>query len=87
MKLLNVLKHTKKELEVEFEGDDPTLLEIVVGKLNERDDVEFAAYSWKHPLIKKQTLYVRAKEEPLKIVEEVIKEAVKELKKVAKQIE
>ena len=47
---ISILKSNKNEIEFEILDKNPTLPEMIVHYLNQRDDVEFAAYNWEHPL-------------------------------------
>jgi len=48
---INIIKSSKTEIEFEILDKNPTLPEIIVHYLNQRDDVEFAAYNWEHPMV------------------------------------
>ena len=47
---ISIIKNSKTEIEFEILDKNPTLPEMIVHYLNERDDVDFAAYNWEHPL-------------------------------------
>jgi DNA-directed RNA polymerase subunit L len=48
---INIIKSSKTEIEFEILDKNPTLPEMLIHYLNQRDDVEFAAYNWEHPMI------------------------------------
>ncbi|MCX6773732.1 MAG: hypothetical protein NTY68_01910 [Candidatus Micrarchaeota archaeon] len=48
---INIIKSSKTEIEFEILDKNPTLPEMIVHYLNQRDDVDFAAYNWEHPMI------------------------------------
>ena len=47
---ISIIKNSKNEIEFEILDKNPTLPEMIVHYLNQRDDVDFAAYNWEHPL-------------------------------------
>ncbi len=71
---INLLKKEKKEIEFELGGgEDTTLAELIVFKLNQVPDVEFAAYKIEHPLVECPRIYVRTKKgDPAKVIEKVL---------------
>ncbi|MBN1923898.1 MAG: DNA-directed RNA polymerase subunit L [Nanoarchaeota archaeon] len=78
---LEVVNEEKNFLELSFEGDAHTLLNLLKKKLLEDSDVEFAGYNKPHPLINKSTLIVRTKKgDPKKVLKNSINEAIKDLK-------
>ena len=82
----SVLRLSKTELELEIDVKDPTLTELIAERLNTYKDVEFAASKWEHPLIAKPKLFIRAKKEPMKLLEKAIDEILKEVKVLDKEI-
>ncbi len=78
---INVLKKDKKEIEFEIGGNrDTTLAEILVFKLNELPDVEFAAYKIEHPLVTDPRVYVKTKKgDPVKVIEKALEALKKEV--------
>jgi DNA-directed RNA polymerase subunit L len=82
----SIIRMSKTELEVELDELDPTLTELIAEKLNTYKDVEFAASKWEHPLVGNPKLFVKAKKDPLKLVEKAIDELEKELKKIDKEL-
>ncbi len=70
---INLLKKEKTELEFEIVGEDTTLPELLVHKLNEMAEVETAAYKSGHPLTPKHMIYIKVKKgSPVKAVEKAI---------------
>lgn len=77
---VNLLKKEKTEMEFEIVGEDTTLPELLVHKLNEMADVESAGYKSGHPLYPKHRIYIRMKKgSPVKAVEKAIGEITKEV--------
>jgi len=78
---INVLKKGKKEIEFEIgRGQDSTLAEVLVFKLNQIPDVEFAAYKIEHPLVKEPRIYVKTKKgDPVKVIEKALEGLKKEV--------
>ena len=58
---IKVLKEEKNELEFEIVGEDSTLPEIIVHKLNQMPEVDFAAYKIEHPLVGSPRIFLRTK--------------------------
>ena len=77
---LEIVKSEKDFLEVSFEGDAHTILNLVKRKLIENKSVEFAGYNKPHPLINKSTLVIRSKENPKALLKKAIDEIIKDLK-------
>ena len=78
---INLLKKDKKEIEFEIGGgEDTTLGEILVFKLNQLPEVDFAAYKIEHPLTGCPRIYLRVKKgDPLKAIGKAITELKKEI--------
>ena len=84
---IKIIKNTKTEIEAELESDNPAIMEILINKINDYKDVEFAAYSWDHPLIKKQRFFVKVKKGEAKdVIEKAINEIKKEIKKIKEDV-
>ncbi len=56
---VSILKNESKELIVEFEEKDTTIPELIAGRLNEEDDVKFAAVAQDHPEAGKPRLILK----------------------------
>jgi DNA-directed RNA polymerase subunit L len=77
---INLLKKEKTEMEFEIIGEDSTLPELLVHKLNEMAGVETAAYRVGHPLIPKPRIYLKVKKgDPAKTIEKAAGELAKEV--------
>ena len=77
---INVLKKEKNELEFEIVGGDSTLPELIVQKLNQFPEVDFAGHKSEHPLIDKPKVFVRVKRgDPVKSIEKAVEELKKEV--------
>ena len=79
---LEVINRTKKQLEIKVKGENETLLNPIVQELLKMKDVEYATIETDHPNDPYRRLYVRlisgSKKDPIKL----IKDAVKQVKKV-----
>ncbi len=84
---VEIIKSSKTEIEVEVESDNPTIFELITGKLENDEEVEFTSYNWEHPLIKKQRFYIKVKKgNALEKLKKVVDEIKKELKEIKEQI-
>jgi DNA-directed RNA polymerase subunit L len=59
---INVLKLEENYLEMEFGGEDHTLLNLLQSTLIDEPDVEIAGYNKPHPLMDRSRLFVTVKE-------------------------
>ncbi len=59
VKGLRILEMSERELRVEIEGEDHTLLAPLVSKLLENEDVDIATYDIKHMLMSNPVLRVK----------------------------
>ena len=83
---VKVIKKEKNVLELEFDGADQSLAQVLAQKLNEDKDVEFAAYKLEHPLIAQPRLVVRTKKgDPSKLLLSKLKELKDEVADFKKQ--
>lgn len=83
----NVLRKEKTEIEFEIAGEDTTLPELLVHKLNQFSEVEFAAYKMEHPLIPKPRIFVRVKKgDPVKAIEKAVEELKTEIAEFRAQV-
>jgi len=80
---LRVLKQTEKRLELEVEGEDHSLLNLLTKTMLKLDHVKLAAYRIDHPLVGKPVIIVETdgKISPA----EAIKEGLEEIKKLSKE--
>jgi DNA-directed RNA polymerase subunit L len=68
-KKIKILEKKEKEVRIELEGEDHTLLALLTSKLLENEKVDIASYNIKHTLMSNPVLYVKMKEEdPLEAV-------------------
>lgn len=81
---LQVINDDKEVLELEVKGEDHTLCNLLRNELWNSEDLSFASYSLKHPLIGFPVLLVKAKKgKPKKLLldaVESLKNKTKELK-------
>ena len=83
---VKILQKEKNTLEVELNGADQALAQIVSEMLNKDKDVEFASFKMEHPLLGFPRLYVRTKKgDPSKLLLEKLDELKKELIDFRKQ--
>lgn len=61
-KKITILEKKEKEVRVEIEGEDHTLLAPLTSKLLENEKVDIATYNIKHTLMSNPVLYVKMKE-------------------------
>ena len=77
---VKILTNEKNVLEMELNGADPSLAQLLAEKLGAEKDVEFASSKVEHPLLGEPKLYVRMKKgEPAKLVLEKLEEIKKEV--------
>ena len=68
-KKIKILEKKEKEMRIEIEGEDHTLLAPLTSKLLENEKVNIATYNIKHTLMSNPVLYVKMKEgDPLEAV-------------------
>ncbi len=66
---LKVLEKKEKEVKIEIEGEDHTLLAPLTSKLLENEKVYIATYNIKHTLMSNPVLYVKMREgDPIEAV-------------------
>ncbi len=66
---LKILEKKKKEVKIEIEGEDHTLLAPLASKLLENEKVDIATYSIKYALMSNPVLYVKMREgDPIEAV-------------------
>jgi DNA-directed RNA polymerase subunit L len=58
---VKIIKKEKNVVELEFDGADQSLAQVLAEKLNQDKDVEFAAYKVDHPLVGLPRLIVKTK--------------------------
>jgi len=76
---INVLKRTEKEIEIEVEGEDHTLGNLVAKMALRHPNVSIAFYTIDHPLVGK--LRIRIVSDGSKDVGEVFNEVLESIKK------
>ncbi|MGB2841371.1 MAG: DNA-directed RNA polymerase subunit L [Halobacteriota archaeon] len=68
-KKVKILEKKEKEVRIEIEGEDHTLLAPLTSKLLENEKVYLATYNIKHTLMSNPVLYVKMKEgDPIEAV-------------------
>ncbi|MCD6456013.1 MAG: DNA-directed RNA polymerase subunit L [Methanophagales archaeon] len=68
-KKVRILEKKKKEVKIEIEGEDHTLLAPLSSKLLENEKVDIATYSIKYTLMSNPVLYVKMREgDPIEAV-------------------
>ena len=61
-KKIKILEKKEKEVRIEIEGEDHTLLAPLTSKLLENEKVDLATYNIQHTLMSNPVLYVKMKE-------------------------
>jgi DNA-directed RNA polymerase subunit L len=56
---ISIVSSAKNEVELLIKRKDPTVPEMLVHYLNQRNDVEFAGYKWEHPLASYPKVIIR----------------------------
>ena len=80
---VKILKEDKELLELEIIGEDSTLCNVLRNELNTFEDVSFASYNIKHPLISNPVFAVKSKKgKPKKL----LLDAVESLKAKTKEM-
>ena len=83
---LEFLKDEKDEVKVKLVGEDKAVGALVVEKLVENKDVEFAGCTDEHPVLGNPIITVKGKGAKKHLVE-AVDEAKKDLKELEKQVE
>lgn len=77
---LEVIKEGKTFLELKFDEDAHTILNILKKKLLEDSSVEFTGYNKPHPLKNESVLVIRTKRKsPKKVLKEALNDVIKDL--------
>jgi DNA-directed RNA polymerase subunit L len=78
-----ILKMSNTEIELSLDEKDTTLTELIAEKLNQYDNVEFAAAKIEHPLIDSPKLYLKVnKGDALKTLKKCLEDIKKEIKEI-----
>ena len=80
---LRVLKQTGKRLELEVEGEDHSLLNLLTKTMLKMNHVKFAAYRIDHPLVGKPVVIIETDGEIPPI--EAMKRGLEEIKKLSRE--
>lgn len=83
---LEFLKDEKDEVKVKLVGEDKALGSLVVQKLVENKEVEFAGCTDEHPLLSNPIITIKGKNAKKSLVD-AVDEVKKELKELEKQVE
>ncbi len=87
---VNILNESKDTIEFEIKDESSTLANVLRDELTSKDEVSFAAYTVKHPLVSSPVIVVKTKEgKPKKAVERAVsslKSKIKELKSSTKKL-
>ncbi len=85
---IKILKNKAKEMEIQIDKKNETILNPIKEMLLKNEKVEYAEYSIEHPLLSKPRLYFKIKEgNPKEILIDALKELQKEAKSFREQIE
>ena len=81
---INIVKQEKDFVEIEYDGDVHTVLNLLKRELLDNKDVVFAGYTRPHPLEAKGKLVVRTKgSEAMKAVKSAVSSVQKNIKSLA----
>ncbi|OYT60373.1 MAG: DNA-directed RNA polymerase subunit L [Desulfurococcales archaeon ex4484_217_1] len=80
---LRVLKQTGRRLELEVEGEDHSLLNLLTKTMLKMNHVKFAAYRIDHPLVGKPVVIIETDGEIPPI--EAMKRGLEEIKKLSRE--
>lgn len=85
---VEIIKYSKEELEFEIKDNDSAVLELLVKRLNEYKETEFAAQKTEHPIISnpRMLLKVRKGNDARKVLLGSIDELRKEFESIKKQV-
>lgn len=78
---VKILRRSKKELEIEIEGEGHTLCNVLQEALIKDGRVDLAGYDIPHPLTPVPRIYVRTKGRTRSSSEKVLEDAVREVQK------
>lgn len=85
---LNILTEEKNTIELEIKGEGHTFCNFLRRQLWNDKDVEYAAYSIKHPQVSEPVFILKTKEEkPRKVLQKAIDDAKEMLKEFEKEVE
>ena len=77
---MNIIKHEKKEMVIEFGSEDFTIPDLIASVLNRDKDVSFAGTYKEHPEVGKPRLVIKTdKKKPKEVLEKALKSAEEEL--------
>ncbi|MFH1785743.1 MAG: RpoL/Rpb11 RNA polymerase subunit family protein [Candidatus Micrarchaeota archaeon] len=83
---VKVLVNDKNIIELDLGKTDQSLAQLLVEKLNEDSDVEFASYKVEHPITATPKIYLRTKKgDPSKLLLEKLDEIKNEVSDFKKQ--
>ena len=84
---IKIIKERNKEIEFEIIGEK-TILNPLKQKLLEYDEVEYAEWTVKHPLVKNPRFYLKVKKgEARKVIKKAIDDIKKDIAELQKQLE
>jgi len=84
---IKIIKERNKEIEFEIIGEK-TILNPLKQKLLEYDEVEYAEWTVKHPLVKNPQFYLKVKKgEARKVIKKAIDDIKKDIVELQKQLE
>lgn len=85
---VEIIKHSKEELEFEIKDNDSAILELLAKRLNEYKETEFAAQKTEHPLISNPRMLLKVKKgnDARKVLLSAIDELRKEFESIKEQV-
>ncbi len=83
---LDIVKYDEKYLEVKVKGETYTLFTPLINLLSRDPDVEHVSLDVDHPLTENVTFRVRARVDPLIVLERAVNRVIEELKSMESQL-
>ncbi len=83
---LDIVRYDGKYLEVRVKGETYTLFVPLVNALSKDPDVEYISFDVDHPLTENVTFRLKARVDPLAVVERAVAKVVEELRSIEGQL-
>jgi|YelNatPaOPRAMG01_1025707.scaffolds.fasta_scaffold11988_4 DNA-directed RNA polymerase subunit L len=85
---VEIIRHSKEELEFEIKENDSAILELLAKRLNEYKETEFAAQKTEHPLVgyPRMLLKVKKGSDAMKVLLTAINELRKEFEEMKEKV-
>jgi len=85
---IRILKRTDKSVEIELEGEDHTMVNLIAKYAIKKPGVIYASYIMSHPLVGNPVIVVTTdgSRDPLDIIEEVLRDIISDAKAFAEKL-